>query len=232
MPAPRKSLSRPKLFVASSTPGRDTVVRLAGELHDVADVTTWCDGSAAPLPAPPGFDAAAFALCGAPEWGLFLRLGMFLGALGRERILVVPAESRAVYLPQELGGLIVMTEVAAIREHLLQLGSTPSDKVARRRRRTLGDASSQRSHQTLRIADISLTGALLETFGEIPENQTLDLELALENGRRVRVGAKVVRVQHPQWGRVGGVGVAFTRFDGDSYAILERFLADDPAAKS
>jgi hypothetical protein len=230
MASPRVPVSRPKLFVGSSTAGRETVVRLAGELHDVADVTTWCDGSPGPLPA--GFDAAAFALCGAPEWGVFLRLGMFLGALGRERIIVVPAEARAVYLPQELAGLIVKSEVAAIREHLLQLAVTPDNKVARRRRRTLGDASSQRSQQPLRIADISLTGALLETYGEIPENQMLDLELALDNGRRIRVGAKVVRVQHPQWGRVGGVGVQFTRFEGDSYKILEEFLEADPAGKT
>lgn len=232
MPPPRASYFRPKLFVGSSTGGRETVARLAGELHEIADITTWCDGSSGPLPAPPGFDAAAFALCGAPEWGVFFRLGVFLGALGRERIIVVPAEARTAYLPQELGGLIVATEIAAIRDHLLQLVSVPDNKVARRRRRTLGDASSQRSHQPLRIADISLTGALLETYGEIPENQTLDLELALENGRRIRVGAKVVRVQHPQWGRTGGVGVTFTRFDGDSQAILQEFLDDDPVAKT
>ena len=227
MSSQRRPLSRPRLFVGSSTAGRETVVRIAGELHDIADVTTWCDGSAGPIPAPPDYDAAAFALCGAPEWGVYLRLGMFLGALGRERIIVVPSESREVYLPQELGGLIVKTEVAAIREHLMELASNPSEKVARRRRRALGDASSQRSAQRLRIVDISLTGALLETFGELPENQALDLELALDNGRRVRVGAKVVRVQHPQWGRVGGVGVQFTRYEGDSYAILQEFIDAD-----
>ena len=78
----------------------------------------------------------------------------------------------------------------------------------------------------MRIADISLTGALLETYGEIPEHQLLDLDLTLENGRCVRVTAKVVRIQYPQWGRVGGVGVAFTRFEGDSQAILARYFDD------
>jgi Tfp pilus assembly protein PilZ len=52
----------------------------------------------------------------------------------------------------------------------------------------------------------------------------LDLDLTLEDGRRIRVTAKVVRIQYPQWGRVGGVGVAFTRFEGDSRAILEQYL--------
>ena len=67
MSSPRRPLSRPKLFVGSSTAGRETVVRLAGELRDVADITAWCDGSAGRDPHPPDFDAAAFALCGAPE---------------------------------------------------------------------------------------------------------------------------------------------------------------------
>ena len=79
--------------------------------------------------------------------------------------------------------------------------------------------------RTLRIADISVTGALLETFGEIPEGQLLDLDLALDNGAHVRVTASVVRIQHPQWGRVGGVGVQFIRFEGESQSILEEFLS-------
>ena len=90
--------------------------------------------------------------------------------------------------------------------------------VARRLRRSLHPGG------TLRIADISLTGALLETFGEIPENQMLELDLALDNGGRVRVTARVVRIQHPQWGRVGGVGVQFIRFEGESRSILEEFI--------
>ena len=93
--------------------------------------------------------------------------------------------------------------------------------VARRLRRSLGTACSVHPGGTLRIADISLTGALLETFGEIPENQMLELDLALDN---VRVTARVVRIQHPQWGRVGGVGVQFIRFEGESRSILEEFI--------
>jgi hypothetical protein len=92
-------------------------------------------------------------------------------------------------------------------------------------RRSLGTACSAHPGRTLRIADISLTGALLETFGEIPEGQVLELDLEMENGRHVRVTAKVVRVQHPQWGRVGGVGVQFIRFEGESRSILDEFLS-------
>jgi hypothetical protein len=46
----------------------------------------------------------------------------------------------------------------------------------------------------------------------------------LENGFRVDVTALVVRIQYPQWGRVGGVGVRFVRFAGDSQASLEEYL--------
>lgn len=102
-------------------------------------------------------------------------------------------------------------------------------QVARRLRRSLGTACLVHPGRTLRIADISLTGALLETFGELPVDQILDLDLEMENGRHVRVTAKVVRVQHPQWGRVGGVGVQFIQFEGESRSILEQFLETGPA---
>ena len=64
--------------------------------------------------------------------------------------------------------------------------------------------------------------------GRSRRGQVLDLDLALENGQRVRVTAKVVRIQHPQWGRVGGVGVQFIRFEGESLSILEQFLETSP----
>jgi hypothetical protein len=100
--------------------------------------------------------------------------------------------------------------------------------VARRKRRAVGIACSDRPGQTLRIADISVTGALLETFGEIPQDQILELNLTLENGRSIGVTAKVVRIQYPQWGRVGGVGVAFTHFAGDARQVLESYVDDEP----
>jgi hypothetical protein len=159
---------------------------------------------------------------------VLLRLGVFLGVLGRERIAVCPA-SGAVVMPAELRDLAVAPDPAAIRALLRRLAVTSStpgstSPVAPRRRRSLGTARSIDPEQTLRIADLSLTGALLETFGEFPEYQRLDLELALGNGGRVRLRAEVVRIQHPQWGRVGGIGVRFLQFEDGSRAILERFL--------
>src|SRR5262245_55179334 len=105
-------------------------------------------------------------------------------------------------------------------------------QVARRLRRYLGIACSVDPGRTMRIADISVSGALLETFGEMPEGQILDLDLALDNGAHVRVTAKVVRTQHPQWGRVGGVGIQFIRFEGASLSILEEFLSRPTAPAS
>lgn len=248
MPLQNPLSTRPKIFVASSAEGHAVAEILEAGLDDVAEVTTWCEGlSAALSPAwdavvdvAAPFDFAIFVLHRGWEADLLVPLGVFIGALGRERIAIVRPISGALELPPDLSGAITATYAlppdgavrdalgpvcTTIKEHLRRL--TPP--VARRLRRSLGTACSVGPGRTLRIADISLTGALLETFGEIPVNQLLDLDLALENGCRVRVTAQVVRIQHPQWGRVGGVGVQFVRFEGDSRSILERFLETDPA---
>jgi len=243
--------ARPKLFVDASTATHRIPEILAAGLGEAADVTTACEGIA---DASRSFDLAVFVLDGTQDAAMLLRLGVFLGALGRERVVLIGPALNASDLPSELrdvtlasyspygGGNDLETLGAVcttIKEHIQRLttpaghatsaNAAPSDsQVARRLRRSLGTARSVRSGQKLRIADISLTGALLETFGEIPEHQLLDLDLELESGRSVRVTAKVVRIQYPQWGRVGGVGVAFTRFADDSQAILAEYL--DPGA--
>ena len=223
--------SRPRLFVGASRGGFHVAELLREGLEDVAHVITWCEGESAPSAR--AVDAAAFVLCATPGHEVLLRLGVFLGVLGRERIIVCPA-SDAVVLPPELRDLSVAPDAPAIKQHLGWPGpgrtAEPAGHAAPRRRRSLGTATSTRSEQSLRIADISLSGALLETFGEIPENQLLELALVLEDGSRVHVAAEVVRIQHPQWGRVGGVGVRFLQFEGDSRAVLERYLADGPGA--
>jgi len=243
--------TRPKLFVDASTASHRIPEILAAGLGDIADVTTSCDGIAE---ASRTFDLAVFVLDGAQDAAMLLRLGVFLGALGRERVVLIGPALSAGDLPSELrdvtlasyspyGGGNDLEALGAvcttIKEHIQRL-TTPAGhaspansehqatEVARRLRRSLGTARSVRSGQKLRIADISLTGALLETFGEIPEHQLLDLDLEFESGCSVRVTAKVVRIQYPQWGRVGGVGVEFTRFAGDSQAILAEYL--DPVA--
>ncbi len=243
---------KPKLFVTSMAEGHPIAEVLEAGLLDAADVTLWREEISTPsspafeklVDASGDFDFAVFVLLSATEDDVLLQLGVFLGALGPERIAVVCPTSGSFELPAELGGALRATYApprngnahealepvcAAIKGHLKLLGPPSNPHVARRLRRTLGTACMVGPGRTLRIVDISATGALLETFGEIPEGQLLDLDLALENGRRVRATARVVRIQHPQWGRVGGVGVQFVRFDGESRSILEEFVEADPA---
>jgi len=249
---PQTLPTRPKLFVDASTASHHVPEILAKGLGEAADVTTACEGIA---DASRSFDLAVFVLDGRQDAAMLLRLGVFLGALGRERVVLIGPALNASDLPSELRDVTLASYspygdgndlealdavCTTIREHIQRLTTpaghaTPANpepsesQVARRLRRSLGTARSLRSGQKLRIADISLTGALLETFGEIPEHQLLDLDLELESGRSVRVTAKVVRIQYPQWGRVGGVGVAFTHFADDSQAVLAEYLEPVPS---
>jgi hypothetical protein len=248
MDRPPSLPTRPKLFVDFSPAGQRVGTILGAALGDVADVTNACAGIA---DASRTFDLAVFVLDGTQDPAMLLRLGVFLGALGRERVVIIGPALQARDLPSELHDVTVASYSpygdgndletleavgSMIKKHVQRLATpvghrdqtNPPDAVrphvARRKRRSLGTARSVRSGQKLRIADISLSGALLETFGEIPEHQLLDLDLELEGGRIARVTAKVVRIQYPQWGRVGGVGVAFTRFAGDAQAVLAEYL--------
>jgi len=110
--------------------------------------------------------------------------------------------------------------------------SQPAPTIASRRRRrgVLGTAVSARS--SMRISDISVTGAFLESYGEIPIGHEMELDLRLESGSSVRVLAKVVRVQYPDWGRTGGVGVTFTELPDRFKKTLAAFVDEEvPALK-
>ena len=224
--------NRPRLFIASGLAGQAIAETLRAQLVGLAQVTTWCEGDEVTA-AVPECDVAAIVLDRVPERGVLVQLGVLLGALGPERVVVLPA-SGVVDLPYPFKDLLIATHPAALADRVLRLSkpatpALPVGPVARRKRRLLGTAASDRPGQKLRIADISMSGALLETFGEIPENQVLDLNLALENGRTISVTAKVVRIQYPQWGRVGGVGVAFTHFSGDARQVLASYIDDESA---
>jgi len=273
----RPASPRPRLFVGSSTQGRPTAELFADGMAEIADVTLWSQGIfTPPLPNAEGvldatrdFDFAAFVMApgevspkpggnrGAARDGIALQLGVFLGALGRQRTFIVCSTETMIELPSDLRGVTLATFRPAshgnlsaalgcactiVREQIRRLAPSAAPakssvrnaraqapQVARRRRReSLGSACAVGPKRVLRIGDISLSGAFLETYGEMPEGQMLDLDLTLDDGARVRVTAKVVRVQHPQWGRIGGIGVAFLKFEGDSRAALERYLDSDP----
>jgi len=82
----------------------------------------------------------------------------------------------------------------------------------------------------MRISDISVTGAFLESYGEIPIGHEMELDLRLESGSSVRVLAKVVRVQYPDWGRTGGVGVTFTELPDRFKKTLAAFVDEEVPA--
>jgi hypothetical protein len=276
--APQDSQPKPRLLVGSQASDRAIATAVKAGLEEIAEVTLWCrgtfdpDGGAADgmLDASRIFDFAAFVLTPDdlapkraakrpdPNDHVILPLGMFLGALGRQRTFIICSTDALVALPSDLRGVVAATyppprtqgappavacACAIIKEQVLRLlpsaagksatrsASARPNQVARRRRRgTLGTAYLAGPRRVLKIADISMSGALLESYGEIPEGQLLDLDLALEDGSRVRVSARVTRNQHPQWGRTGGVGVAFLHFEGDSRDHLARYI--DAAAEA
>ena len=69
-----------------------------------------------------------------------------------------------------------------------------------------------------------MTGALLETEGEMPVGNPIELDISLENGANAHVDAVVVRNQQPEWGVTAGVGVQFTRFEGQAKAVIESYV--------
>ena len=77
------------------------------------------------------------------------------------------------------------------------------------------------------IYNLSPSGAFLETKGPVPVGTVLDLRLEL-GAQRGQVRARVVRVQHPSWIDVGGVGVVFEDVDEGARAILDGLEAEGP----
>lgn len=96
-----------------------------------------------------------------------------------------------------------------------------------RRKRTLGTALTISRATSYRIENISVSGALLQADGPVETGRILDLSLCLDDGNEVCVVAKVVRVQEPAWGRVAGIGVAFTEFKGGDREVLQKWVEKD-----
>ena len=191
---------------------------------------------------------------------LLFEAGLFLGRLRRERAFIVCPWDSGIYLPSNLVGMTMAhypaestdgLEIALgpastrIREAIAQLkgrrqqparaltpkSSVPKGTVPRPRRcNSLGIALARSQKDELRIVNISVSGALLETPGELPVGKTLELDLRLDNGILISVTARVVRVQHPDWQRIGGVGVAFTSVSEESARALRAFVELDSRA--
>jgi CheY-like chemotaxis protein len=137
-----------------------------------------------------------------------------------------------------IGAIGYLSKPISFRDIAQILRDTEGKRKAapRVRRRPLGrafvatassadEAAATRPEQSVwDIRDMSTTGAFLETQGPIEVGATLDL--CLDFGRsQARVQAQAVRVQLPDWGLVGGVGIAFRDFDTGSRERLVSHLA-------
>jgi hypothetical protein len=181
--------------------------------------------------------------------------GLFMGALGRRRTHVIYWGNEGLEARAELSGLTtavcrrradgnlekelepVCTQIKNRIRHVTGVIDAPSPfkearqhTARRRRRRSIGTAFLVGPKKKHRIVNISTTGALLETDGEMAIGQCFDLDLALGDAITVRVSAKVVRVQYPDWELPGGVGIEFTSFEENAQAILEDWVDGDPIA--
>ena len=76
--------------------------------------------------------------------------------------------------------------------------------------------------------DVSTTGAFLETESPLPVGCSLQLALDV-GGTTVHVKGRVVRVQEPSWGHVGGVGVSFFDSGPTVRAALDLFVSEGGA---
>lgn len=72
--------------------------------------------------------------------------------------------------------------------------------------------------------DISASGAFFETDSPLPVGTTLDLDVEI-GVAKIRVRARVVRVQEPAWGCSGGIGVSFFEVSPSGRELLEAYVA-------
>ncbi len=195
-----------------------------------------------------------------PRDNVLFEIGLFMGVLGRDRTFVVCKRDASLTMPTDLEGITLAffswspgEDLQAALEPACRQIKTQTLKVAGivpaarppgtesapaathvarcRRRKSLGSARATLPQETHRIADISVSGALLETTRPIPIGRSLDLDLVLDHEAVAHVTAEVVRIQEPAWGRVGGVGVAFRSYGGDSHEVIERYVEADPDAR-
>jgi hypothetical protein len=187
-----------------------------------------------------------------PRDSILFEAGFFVGRLGRPRTFLVCPRDSEIRLPPALAGIASARYSAAragdlrgalgpactqIKNTIALVGPSPHTRaresvpqtlpgawVARRRRqRSLGSARARPEGEIMQIANISVTGALLESSGEVPVGTTLELDLQLDNDARIRATSRVVRIQSPEWGRTSGIGVEFTSLDAASRLALEEF---------
>jgi hypothetical protein len=196
--------------------------------------------------------AAAGPQRNAPPGNLLVEAGLFLAHLGHARTFLICPDA-GIELPSDLAGLIFATFPAGtngnarallapacgqIKDAVLRLHARPTEElrpgqIARRRRVDwVGTAMAHGPDDAMRIVNLSVTGAFLETGFPAPmPGERLELHLRLRGDRLVYLEAEVVRVQEPRWKQIGGVGVKFTAVSAVTRQTLEEFVeAEERAA--
>lgn len=122
-------MSKPSLFIGSSTEGLEFARAIRTSLTDVAETTLWNDGVfslgrtfiESLISAVSRFDFAALVLTPddqmvvrndeilGPRDNIVFELGLFMGRLGRERTFIVRPESGRLKIPSDLAGVSVAT---------------------------------------------------------------------------------------------------------------------------
>jgi hypothetical protein len=122
-------MSKPALFVGSSSEGLEFARAVRALLDEDAEVTLWKEGLFdigstfidSLMKALPRFDFAALILTGddlltsreittlGPRDNVLFELGLFMGRLGRERTFVVRARGNQIKIPSDLAGLTTAT---------------------------------------------------------------------------------------------------------------------------
>jgi Predicted nucleotide-binding protein containing TIR-like domain len=120
-------MSKPSLFIGSSTEGLDFARAVRSSLSDVAETTLWNDGVfslgrtfiESLISAVARFDFAALILTPddqmivrndetlGPRDNIIFELGLFMGRLGRERTFIVRPASGRLKIPSDLAGISV-----------------------------------------------------------------------------------------------------------------------------
>jgi hypothetical protein len=268
--------AKPRVFVGSSSEGKEIAENVQLGMKDDFEVTLWWQGVVEISKSSMGsfdkitrdFDFGILVLTpddisstrgsifSIPRDNVIFELGLLIGGLGRERTFVVCPSDEPLKLPSDFEGVTtarykprrdgnlqaalrpVCNQIKREIRRIARLSPSGAPKPVksrakkrpverRRRRRSLGTAHTTGPRKDLRVINISASGALLETQGEMPINQLLDLNIELENGKVAQATARVVRVQYPEWGQVGGVGVSFTSLKGNSVDILKSYIEED-----
>lgn len=137
----------------------------------------------------------------------------------------------------QMGAIGYLSKPLALRDIAAILAQHRGDWSDRRRPRRRSDgkacvldrgpANTPRQARPLQLAwfmrDVGETGAFLETESPIPIGTSLELELEIGQAK-VRVSAKVVRVQEPAWGNPAGIGIHFFEFGADAQTQLAQYV--------